>query len=401
MIAPMARGPRHDLPFEEALAEVRARAIRPPAEPVPLAALVGRMLAEDLVARVANPAFTNSAMDGFAMRAADGSAPLRLVGESRAGAPFTGRVGPGEAVRISTGAVLPGGADAILRREDGDDRGDHVVARVPPRAGLHVRREGEDLAAGQVLLTAGSRVRAHHIVAVAAAGHPDAPCRRRPRVALLGSGDELVAPGEPLGPGQIYEGNLPGLAAQIRAAGAEVVSSAHVRDDRASTEAAVRRALDGDGEPPDLVVTVGGVSVGPHDHLRPALLAVGVEEIFAGIQIRPGHPLWFGRRGDQLVLGLPGNPVSAAVCLHLFGRPLLGRDEPWHRVAPLAEHHPATTTRADFIRCRWRGTRLQPLPRQGSHAVTSMAGAEAIAWIPAGGREVRAGDPVRFTPLED
>jgi molybdopterin molybdotransferase len=338
-------------------------------------------------------------MDGYAVRAADTPGELRLVGESRAGAPWDGTLGAGEAIGISTGAELPEGADAVLRREDAEERDGRMVTAERVEPGRDVRHAGEDLALGEILMAAGAVVPAHAVAALAAAGHASVPCERRPRVAVLGSGDELVQPGEPLGPGQVYDANRVGLAAQARAAGAEVVATDLVRDERAATTAALARLLDGDGEPPDLLVTIGGVSVGRHDHLRPALEAVGVSEVLYGLRIRPGHPLWLGECGVQLVLGLPGNPVSAAVCFHLFGRPLLGRDEPWQRTAPLAEPWRKGTRRADFVRCRWEGDALRPLPRQGSHAITSLAGAEALAWIPEDAEEVPAGAPVRWAPL--
>lgn len=398
----MTGAPRRNLTFEEALAQVRAHAIVTGAEFVPVALAVGRSLAEDVRSLVDHPTFTNSAMDGYAVRAADTPGSLAVVGESRAGTPWGGRVEAGQAAVISTGAELPEGADAVLRREDAAESDGHVSAALALASGRFLRRRGEDMAAGDLLLAEGAVVAAHEVAAVAAAGHAELPCRRRPRVAVLGSGDELVAPGRPLGPGQVYDANRVGLAAQAAAAGAEVVACELVGDDRDATTATVARLLAGggaEGAPPDLLVTIGGVSVGRHDHLRPALEAAGVDQVFFGVQIRPGHPLWLGRRGEQRVLGLPGNPVSAAVCFHVFGRPLLGRDEPWDRSAPLAEAYVKDTPRAEFIRCARDGDALRPLPRQGSHAVTSLAGAAALAWIPAERERMAAGERVRFSPL--
>jgi molybdopterin molybdotransferase len=386
--------------FDEALAEVRARALQPGVEEVALEMLAGRVLAEDVRARVDHPTFTNSAMDGYALRAADAAAGARarLVGESRAGAPFEGALGPGEAVVISTGAQVPEGADAILRREDAEESDGRVSARVPPPPGTYVRRRGEDVGRGDVLLPAGSLVAPHEVAVVAAAGHPRVACVRRPRVAVLGSGDEVVEPGQELRPGQVYDANRPGVAAQARAAGAEVVASQLVPDERERTVAVLRELLDGD-DAPDLLVTIGGVSVGRHDHLRPGLEAAGVSEVLFGVEIRPGHPLWLGARGEQLVLGLPGNPVSAAVCFHAFGRPLLGRADSWERRLPLAVAHRRTTPRTELLRCRELEGTLQPLPRQGSHAVTSLAGATHLAVIPGDREELPVGEPVRCTPL--
>lgn len=284
--------------FEQAREEMRSRAPLPDPEVVPLSELTGRRLASDLRARIDNPAFTNSAMDGFALRAADaaGGASLRVVGESRAGAPFAGTVAAGEAIRISTGAVIPDELDAILREEDAVESDARVVAAVPPAEGVFVRRRAEDSRRGDLLLPAAHRVRAHEIAAIAAMGIGEALCDRRLRVAVLGSGDEVVSHESILQPGQVYDANRPGISAQAIAAGAEVLTSAVVPDDREATIAAVRAILDA-APAPDLLITTGGVSVGPHDHLRPAFEALGVEETLYGVRIRPGHPLWLGVRG--------------------------------------------------------------------------------------------------------
>jgi len=379
---------------------MRARAVDPPSEAVALDSLAGRVLAEHVRARTDHPAFTNSAMDGFAVRADDvaSGATVRLVGESRAGVPFAGTVGPGEAVRISTGAEVPEGADAILRKEDADDRGDAVAATVPPSPGTSLRRRGEDVREGQVLLAAGHRVAPHEVGVVAAAGHARVSCLRRPRVVVVGSGDELVQPGERPGPGQVFDSNRHGIAAQARAAGADVVRLALVPDDLAATEAALREALDGDD--PDVLVTIGGVSVGRHDHLRPALEACGVRQVFFGVAIRPGHPLWLGERGEQRVLGLPGNPVSSAVCFHAFGRELLGVPDDWDARLPLASAYRKDTPRTELVRCREMDGALHPLPRQGSHAITSLASATHLAVIPADRDEVPAGELLRTARLD-
>ncbi|HEX2507294.1 MAG TPA: molybdopterin molybdotransferase MoeA [Miltoncostaeaceae bacterium] len=392
----------HDVTFDEALAQVRALALHLPAEQVPLEELAGRVLAEDVLARGDHPAFTNSAMDGYALRAAEaaGGGVVRLVGESRAGAPFAPSLAAREAVRISTGAELPDGADAILRVEDAVEEGELVRALADLEPGTAVRHRGEDVRAGQVLLFAGQVVGPHEVAVVAGAGHAEVACSRRPRVAVLGSGDEVVPAGEELGPGQVYDANRPGVTAQAEAAGAEIVGRAVVPDDLQATIEAVGGILDGlDAKAPDLLVTTGGVSVGRHDHLRPALEACGVGEVLYGVEIRPGHPLWLGRRGGQLVLGLPGNPVSAAVCFHAFGRPLLGRGDAWERRMPMAERYEKTTPRTELIRCVEVEGALRPLPRQGSHAITSLAGATHLAVIDAERRQVDAGEEVRAAPL--
>jgi molybdopterin molybdotransferase len=390
-----------DVTFDEAREQMRSRAPLPGAEAVPLDALPGRRLARDLRARVDNPAFTNSAMDGFAVRAADAAAGggLRVVGESRAGAPVATTLGAGEAVRISTGAVLPDGADAVLRLEDADEAGGAVRARVAPPPGAFVRSRGEALRRGDLLLPAGHRVAPHEIATLAAMGLAEALCDRRLRVTVLGSGDEVVTPDRVLAPGQVYDANRPGIAAQARSAGAEVLAGPLLPDDRAATVSALRASLDADPAP-DLLVTTGGVSVGPHDHLRPAFAEVGVEEVLFGVRIRPGHPLWLGVRGRQVAIGLPGNPVSAAVCFHAFARPLLSVDDDWSGRMPLAAAYRKPTPRTELIRCREVGGALVPMPRQASHEVTSLAGATHLAVVPAEAERLEAGERVRCCRLD-
>ncbi len=378
---------------------MRSRAPLPAPETVRLEALPGRRLARDLRARTDNPAFTNSAMDGFAVRAADAAAgTMRVVGESRAGAPFTGTLEPGDAVRISTGAVLPDGLDAVLRVEDADEDGGRVSARVPPGPGAFVRARGEDVRRGDLLLPAGHRVAAHEIATIAAMGLGEALCDRRPRVTVMGSGDEVVGHDRVLAPGQVYDANLPGIAAQARAAGAEVRTGGTVPDDRDATIAAVAAALDAD-PPPDLLVSAGGVSVGRHDHLRPAFEALGVRETLFGVSIRPGHPLWLGVRGAQVAIGLPGNPVSAAVCFHAFARPLLSVDDDWDTRLPLGAPYRSGTPRTELIRCREIDGALHPMARQASHDLTSLAGATHLAVIPAEADALEIGARVRCCRL--
>jgi molybdopterin molybdotransferase len=386
--------------FDEAREEMRSRAPLPGPEVVPLDLLTGRRLARDLRARIDNPAFTNSAMDGYALRAADaaGGAALPLVGESRAGMPFAGTVPPGAAIRISTGAVLPEELDAILRREDADEADGRVVARVPPAAGASVRLRGEDVRRGDLLLPASHRVAAHEIAAIAALGLGEALCDRRLRVTVLASGDEVVTQDRMLAPGQIYDANRPGITAQAVAAGAQVLPGGMIPDDREATIAAVREALDAD-PPPDVLITIGGVSVGAHDHLRPAFEAVGVRETLFGVRIRPGHPLWLGVRGEQVVVGLPGNPVSAAVCFHAFVRPLLSRDDDWATPRPLGAGYAKATPRTELIRCREVDGALHPMARQASHDMTSLAGATHLAVIPAEAETLGTGDLVRCCRL--
>jgi molybdopterin molybdotransferase len=219
-------------------------------------------------------------------------------------------------------------------------------------------------------------------------------------VAIFGSGDELVAPGAPRAPGQVYDASLPGLSAQVESAGGVVVATGSLPDDRDETERRLVAALDADGDTrPDLLLTTGGVSVGRHDHLRPALLTLGMEQKFWGVAIKPGHPLLFGVRGDQAVLALPGNPVSSMVCFRLFGRELMGLRLDRTRMARLAEPYRATTDRTEFIRCSWRDDGLVPAQRQGSHAIGGLAGADALGIVPAEVDRLNAGDAIPYLPL--
>ena len=371
-------------------------------EPVPLLEALGRVLAEDVSSPEALPPFDSSAMDGFAVRAGL-AAELPLVGESRAGRPAGRALEAGEAMVISTGAVLPGGADAVVPVERAERAGGRV--RVPESApGLNVRRAGEDLAAGEVAVRAGSALGPAELGVLASLGVVEARCARRPRVAVLCTGDELVAVGEPLGPGQIRNSNAVTLGAQAERAGAEVVVRGVVRDDFEGTVAALGEALSA----ADVLCVSGGVSVGPHDHVKPALAALGVEERFWGVALKPGKPTWFGVAPRALVFGLPGNPVSAMVTFHLFVRPALRRmlgAEPadTRASAVLDVAVPRLAPREQVLRCTLRaegdGWHVAPTKQQGSHVLTSMVGAAAFALVPAGEGEQAAGSRVEIEIL--
>ena len=380
---------------EKVLAAVRAL----PADEVPLEESLGRVLAEDAVAASDLPPFASSAMDGYAVVAGEGG-ELPVVGESRAGAPAARPLRPGEAMRISTGATVPEGATAVVPVErvtvvDGGAR-----VRVPETAaGAHIRSAGEDVRAGERVIAAGSELGPPAVAVLAALGLPRVRCGARPRVAVLVTGDELVAPGEPLAPGQIRDSNAYALAAQAARAGAQVVSRRIVRDDRGGTERAFAAAL----EEADVVCASGGVSVGPHDHVKPSLAALGVEELFWGVALKPGKPTWFGVRDGTLVFGLPGNPVSAMITFHLFARPALlalaGASPDVTRArALLDEPVPRSPGREQVIRCRLDprddGWHVRPTKQQGSHVLSSMLDAAALALIPAGEGTVEAGERV-------
>jgi molybdopterin molybdotransferase len=338
-------------------------------------------------------------MDGYAVVAGP-EAELPVVGESRAGRPAEWPLSAGEAMRISTGAAVPEGADAVVPVERVEVRDGRVrVPRTEP--GAHIRRAGEDVPAGESVIAAGTELGPAAVAVLAALGRATVSCGGMPRVTVLVTGDELVPPGEPLGPGQIRDSNAYGLAAQATRAGAKVMSRRIVRDDRDATEAAFASAL----EESDVVIGSGGVSVGPHDHVKPALAALGVEERFWGVRLRPGKPTWFGVRDEKLVFGLPGNPVSAMITFHLFARPALrglaGADPGGTRAhATLDEPVPRNPGREEVVRCRLEarddGWHVRPTKEQGSHVLTSMLGAGAYALVPAGEGEVAAGERVEI-----
>ncbi|HEX5955548.1 MAG TPA: gephyrin-like molybdotransferase Glp, partial [Solirubrobacterales bacterium] len=310
--------------IEEARRLVLDRVVPLEAEPVALKDALGRVLAEPVTSADAVPGFDNSAMDGYAVRAADtaganGGARLRVVDESRAGHPAQRRLAEGEAVAISTGAMVPEGADAVVRIEDTDAGSQEVEIRVEVEAGRDIRRAGEDIAAGEAVLAAGDEVGPAEAGVLVSVGRGEVTCARRPRVNLLTTGDELQEPGEPLRPGAIRNSNAYSVSGLIRRSGAVLGTVEMVPDDRDATADALARALTG-----DVVVISGGVSVGPHDHVRPTLAALGAEEVFWGVALRPGKPTWFGvAPSGCLIFGLPGNPVSAMVTFLLFVRPAI------------------------------------------------------------------------------
>jgi molybdopterin molybdotransferase len=377
-------------------------AVRPlPLEDVGVAEAAGRVLAEDVVAVDDVPGFDNSAMDGFALRNGAAGRRLAIVGESRAGAPFTGSVGEAEAVRISTGAAMPAGADAVLQVELVEEDGDAIVLGDAVVPGRNVRRAGGDLRAGGTVLSAGTRMGPAEAGVAVAAGRATVKVSQRPRVAVLTTGDELRPPGALLGPGQIHNSNMVCLTALARREGATIVHTGGVPDDRDATRAAIGEAL----EAADVLILSGGVSVGPHDHVKPALTALGVEELLWRVALRPGRPTWIGVRGERLVLGLPGNPVSAYVTFLLFARPALAalqHADPWmpRDRAPLAvaiERHP---DRDECVRVRRDPDgAVRPTGPQDSHVLTSLVGAEALAVIPRGDGSLAAGAEVELEAL--
>jgi len=392
------------LSIEEALARVLARAIALEPERVPVDAAAGRVLAEDVTARVDLPPFASSAMDGYALRAGDTPGQLPVVFRIAAGVPAERDLAAGEAMAISTGGAVPDGADSVVPIELVVETDNQLEVPSPVEAGANVRPAGGDVRAGDRVLAAGTRVTAAQIGALAAAGVPELLVAGRPRVVVLSTGTELRAPGESLGAGQIYESNAPMLAAALANAGAEVERIGPVRDDEAEHRRALERGLEA-----DVLVSSGGVSVGPHDLVRRTLAELGVEEDFWGVAVRPGKPLAFGTRGRTLVFGLPGNPVSALVGVELFVRPALlalqGAADPGpnYETARLGSPLRRNGGRDELARARIgrdaEGTLLEPLTGQESHMIARAAGADALVFVPSGEGVLAAGETVRYLRL--
>jgi molybdopterin molybdotransferase len=396
--------------IEEARRRVLEAVPRVGEEALPLDTALGRVLAEEVTSTMDVPPFDSSGMDGFAVVAGP-AAELSVVGEARAGRPFVGAVAPGQAVRISTGAVVPEGADAVVPLErttavKGAGSDDDEWISVPEtRPGANVRRAGEDIPLDAVVLRAGALLGPAELGVAASVGKAELRCARKPRVAVLVTGDELTEPGAALAPGGIYSSNAFALAAQVERAGGELVARAKVPDDLESTRARLGAAL----EVADVVVLSGGVSVGPHDHVKPALRELGVEERFWGVRLRPGKPTWFGARDGTLAFGLPGNPVSAMVTFQLFVRPALaamqGAAPEAPRVSAVLEspidRNPQReqAVRVRLLRSSNGLTATPTTGAQGSHVLTSMVGADGLALIAPGEGAAAAGERVEVELL--
>ena len=390
--------------IEEAQALVLGRVTPLEAEAVPLAEAAGRVLAAGARAAVDLPPFASSAMDGFAVRAADTPGTLPVVARSAAGLPAGQSLRAGEAIAISTGGVVPDGADAVVPIEYVVERDNSVEIDAPAEPGANVRPRGGDIRAGEVVCAAGTRLGAGQLGALAAAGLGELSCARRPRVAVLTTGTELRPPGAPLGPGEVYEANGLMLAAALASAGASVERLPAVEDDLGAHRAAIARGLAA-----DVLVTSGGVSVGRHDLVRPVLAALGAEEVFWRVAVKPGKPISFSVRGRTLVFGLPGNPVSALVGFELFVRPavlaLQGAAAPLPRFEPgrLARPIRRSPGRDELVRARSTAgdgeVVLEPVDGQESHMIASAAAADVLVLVPQGDGELAEGAAVRYLRL--
>jgi molybdopterin molybdotransferase len=390
------------LAVEDARARMLAEIVAGPVERVALADSIGRVLREDVTARRHQPPFNASSMDGYAIRSTDAPGVLTLVGESAAGRGYDGAVAPGQTVRIFTGAAIPAYCDAVVIQEDVSRDGDQVTVPETP-AGQNVRPAGGDFSSGDVLLAAGVRLDPWRLSLAAAAGAAELSVARRPRVALFSTGEEIVeAPAEP-GPFQIYDSGSRALVALATDWGADVTRAKPVRDDLDATIQALR---DAEG---DLVVTIGGASVGDHDLVRAAGEALGLQLRVASVAVRPGKPTFFGVLADgRRVLGLPGNPASAMVCAELFLKPILsawqGADATLPMLtaraeAPLAANGPREHWMRGQLTCAADGVTVRAYRDQDSSLVSVFAASNALVCRPPNAPAVEAGGSVQVLPL--
>jgi molybdopterin molybdotransferase len=377
------------MPVSDALAAVLAGAGPLVEETVALDAAFHRVLARDVAARRTQPPQAMSAMDGYAVRAADAAgvdSNLTVIGEVAAGRPFGGAVGAGEAVRIFTGGVVPDGADAVVIQEDTVAEGKRITIKEAAIAGRHIRPAGVDFREGDVLLRMGTRLTERDLALAAGMNHPHLPVRRRPKVAILATGDELVMPGTTPGPGQIVYSNGYALHALARQEGADTIDLGIAADTLEATTAGIRRARESGA---DILITTGGASVGDHDLVQQALRDEGIAMAFWKIAMRPGKPMMHGRLGAMGVIGLPGNPVSSYVCAFLFMVPLIralsGRAVIHHHRerAVLGRDVGANDQREDYLRARLErrddGTLVAlPVNHQDSSLLANLAAAQAL-----------------------
>ncbi len=402
------------LSVEAALAKVLAGVGQPlETERIAIMRALGRTLAENIDARRTQPPFANSAMDGYALRSADtvkSPTRLKIIGESAAGHAFAGALNAGEALRIFTGAPLPDGADAVLIQEEAQREGDRLIVSAPQAAARNIRNAGIDFIEGERLLAKGRRLGARDLALAAAGDHADVAAFRRPRVAVLATGDEIVMPGAARGAAQIVASNNFAIAGIVEASGGEVIDLGVAPDESAALARSFRRARE---QRADVMVTLGGASVGDYDLVRQALLEAGLALGFWRIAMRPGKPLMHGRLGAMHVLGLPGNPVSAIVCAALFLRPLLralqgdpdaGADV--SEAATLGADLAANDQRQDYLRAILTRTDgglpiATPSAAQDSSLVKILAQADALLIRPPNAPSAKRGEPCRIMRLRE
>src|SRR5690242_14646009 len=400
------------MPVADALAAILEGSEPMPEEMVALEAAYHRVLARDIAAKRTQPPQAMSAMDGYAVRAADAgavNAKLRVIGEVAAGRPFDRPIGKGEAARIFTGGVVPDGADAVVIQEDTVAEGDGITLTEAAITGRHIRPAGVDFKQGDVLLSAGTRLTERDLSLAASMNYPELPVRRRPRVALLATGDELVMPGSEPGPGQIVYSNGYALRALARAEGAETFDLGVAADTREATTAGIRRARDLGA---DILVTTGGASVGDHDLVQESLVAEKVQIAFWKIAMRPGKPMMHGRLGAMRVVGVPGNPVSSYVCTYLFVVPLIRALSgaamilDARETALLGCDIGANDVREDYLRARLEeradGNLIAtPVTRQDSSLLANLAAAQALVVRPPFAPAAKAGSAVEILRLPE
>lgn len=391
-------------PLTEALAAYGSALHALPVERCPLVQALHRVLAGPATSAVDLPPFTQSAVDGYALRAADAGLELTLIGEVPAGAPPVRALAPGTAMRILTGGMLPAGADTVARQEIVERSGDRIRLVKGLAAGADTRHRGEELGQGAELAAAGQRLDAGLIAALAMGGVREVSVRRRPRIAALITGDELARDGAMLAPGQVHDANGPLVRNWLVERGYGEPQLDYVPDTPEAVEGALARALDA----ADLVISTGGVSVGDRDYLPQLAPKLGVEKVFWQVAQKPGKPLWFGTRGGTAFLGIPGNPAAVLVCLTVHVAAALavleGRAAPaWHR-GRLAAAVKADAKRDRLVRAQrsFDGdgvVSLKVLPKQDSHMLSNLAAADTLLWLPARGADYASGEVVRWCPL--
>lgn len=365
---------------QTALAHLETHRPSPTTEPVDIASAEDRILAQAVTAKISMPPFSASNMDGYAITACEKNDILEIIGESAAGTPFSGAVGQGQAVRISTGAMIPNGADRVLIQEKSDRDGRHLTVKDAPEGGTHIRPAGSDFHAGDPLFELGHRLTAADLTLLAAAGHATILVQSKLRIAIFSTGNELRPVGEALTPGQIHAANAVGLVPLLERWGADVTSIGILPDDPDIIEARLEHLSDF-----DIIVPIGGASVGDHDHLRPSFRRAGFQMIFETVALRPGKPSWMATREKQIALGLPGNPASSFVCAHLFLRPLLGQMTPILSAkleGKIEENGPRETYLRGTATVKQGQIRITPFPLQDSFRLRPQSSANALIRIP-------------------